>query len=304
MPFFLLLLFALAFIAAACQPSATNTNTNTNTANVNASPAANTNASPATTDAGSAIDTREPDRYRATITLTAEMSGESGNKTVPTLSAEVARDRDVRRVGFKLPNGEQIVYLDRPEKRYLLLPNRKQYAELTSESLGFDIARLMTPGQIVDQLKRQRGYERVGEETVEGRTAVKYRYTATAKTQTQAGQVNTETFVYVDKETGLPLRADLTSEAQNEVKGVRSAHIVAVMKDISTEVDASQFDVPQGYSKVDTQQLRQQVEAAAQLAKIFLTNMLAQSSASPGASPGASTAASPAASPATSPARP
>jgi hypothetical protein len=260
----------------------------------------NVNASPSPADAGTSFAAKEPDKYRATVVLTAETTGDAGNRTIPTLSAEVARDGGTRRVSFKLPNGEQVVYLDQPDKRYLVLPNRKQYAELTSETLGFSLARMMTPGQIVDQLKQKRGYERVGEEQVEGRAAVKYRYAGTAQTGTQAGEVKSETFVYVDKETGLPLRSELTSTASNEVKGVKGVKVVAVMKDISTDVDAKQFELPQDYSKVDSQQLRQQVEALVAVAKVFLNNLLAQSAASPSSSP----TGSPAASPTGSPARP
>lgn len=295
-PFLLAFLLLLGLSSMACQQSNTsNINTNTNTANANTSPAANVNASPSVAETtGPGIETKEPDKYRATLVLTAETTGDN-NRTIPALSAEVARNGDSRSVAFKLPNGEQVIYLDLPDKRYVILPNRKQYAELTSESLGFNVARLMTPGQIVDQLKRQRGYERVGEEQVDGRTVTKYRFTGTAQTGTAAGEVKSETFVYVDKDTGLPVRSELNSQATGEVKGVKGVKVVAVMKDISTDVAPTQFDIPQGYSKVDPEKLRQQVEALAAVAQVFLNNMLAQSStsASPNASPTAASSPTP-----------
>ena len=70
-----------------------------------------------------------------------------------------------------------------------------------------------------------------------GRTALKYRYARTAQTQTTAGEVKTESFIYVDKDTGLPLRAELFSEASGNVQGVKGAKVVAEMRDISTNVD-------------------------------------------------------------------
>jgi hypothetical protein len=298
---------ALALFASACQQSASNANTNTASANANNSPALNINASPSTSDAGPMIETREPDKYRATLVLTAEATGGGNTPNIPKLSAEVARDGDARRISFKLPNGEPVIYLDRTDKRYAILPNRKQYAELTQEALGFDVARMMTPGQMVQYLKQQRGYERVGEEQMDGRNAVKYRYAGTTQTGTAAGEVKAETFVYIDKDTGLPLRAELTSEATGNVQGVKGLKIVAVMSDISTYVDPAQFEVPQGLSKVDPQQVRQQVDAFVSIAKIFLVNVMnAQqqqgSSSSTGASPGASM--SPSASPSTTPVNP
>ena len=73
--------------------------------------------------------------------------------------------------------------------QYGIAPARKQYAELTPEATGFQLQRLMTPGQLVQYLERLRGIEFVGEEPLAGRTALKYRYARTAQTQTSAGEV-------------------------------------------------------------------------------------------------------------------
>ena len=309
---FLSATLALALFASACQQGASNANTNTANANANNSPAMNVNASPSTADAGPMIETREPDKYRATLVLTAEATGGSSTPNIPKLSADVSRDGDSRRISFKMPNGEPVIYLDKTDKRYAILPNRKQYAELTQEALGFDVARMMTPGQMVQHLKQQRGYQRVGEEQMDGRTAVKYRYAGTTQTGTAAGEVKAETFVYIDKDTGLPLRAEMNSEATGNVEGVKGLRIVAVLSGISTDVPATDFEVPQGYSKVDSQQVRQQVDAFLSIAKIFLANMMnaqqqqgnGNSSASPNASMSPSPAASSSTSPSTTPVNP
>jgi hypothetical protein len=305
-------MFALCIFACACQQAATNANTNTAAANANSSPSMNVNASPATADAGPTIETREPDKYRATLTLTAEATGGGSSPNIPKLTADVARDGDTRRISFKLPNGEPVIYLDRADKRYAILPNRKQYAELTQEALGFDVARLMTPGQMVQYLKQQRGYERVGEEQMDGRSVIKYRYAGTTQTGTAAGEVKAETFVYVDKETGLPLRSELSSEATGNVQGVKGIKMVAVMSDISTDVDPAQFELPPGLKQVDPQQVRQQVDAFVAIAKVFILNMVNQQQQQQGgntnsnssATPGASMSPSPAASSSTTPVAP
>jgi hypothetical protein len=292
-------LVAIAFLGltvSSCQRADTNVNTNL-TANANTSPiVSNSNAA---AESPSVIAAREPDKYRATLVFSAETEG--GQKTVgiPTLSAEVARNGADRRVAFKLPDGSDLIYLEQGDKHIVIAPGRKQYAELTPEATGFQLQKLMTPGQLVAHLEKLRGVERVGEESMNGRTAEKYRYANTTNTSTSAGEVKSEAFVYVDKDTGLPLRAELFSEATGNVQGVKGAKIVAEMRDISTTVDDSLFQVPVGLNKVPPEQVRQQIDAftntVAAVVKALLTNMNAPAANQvPSPAPSASIAASPA----------
>jgi hypothetical protein len=247
----------------------TNINTNTSVANLNA----NVSTAPPST-----LAAREPDSYSAVLVLTAETEG--GEKTVgiPQLSAQVARSGADRRVQFKLPDGSDLIYLDHAGAHYAILPARKQYAELTPAATGFQLHKLMTPGQLVAYLDKLQGIQPVGEESVNGRTALKYRYARTEQTKTSAGEVHTESFIYVDKDTGLPLRAELFSEASGNVQGIKGAKVVAEMREITTNVSPSLFDVPTtGYSKVSEQQVRAQVDAItntiAAVLRALLTNM-------------------------------
>ncbi len=284
----------LAMGAAACQKTDTNANTNVTT-NANTSPAnVNANPSPAAT---SAIATREPEKYRATLVLSAETEGQKV-VGIPTLQAEVARNGADRRVSFKLPDGSDLIYLEQGGKHIVIAPGRKQYAELTPEATGFQLHKLMTPGQIVSYLDKLKGVERVGEETFNGRPADKYRYAGSTNTSTSAGQVSAEGFVYVDKETGLPLRAELYTEASGSVQGVKGAKVVAEMRDISTTVDDALFQVPPGLNKVPPEQIRGQIDAFANTVAILIKALLGNMNAA-----AASTGSSPAVtvSPATSP---
>lgn len=282
--FCLFVMGLLIMVVSGCQRADTNANTNL-TVNTNTSTNANANLSPVTTVG---VAAREPEQYQATLVLSAETEG--GEKTVgiPTLSAQVARNGADRRVSFKLPDGSDLIYLEQGDKHIVIAPSRKQYAELTPEATGFQLQKLMTPGQLVSYLQKLKGVERVGDETINGRTADKYRYANTTNTSTSAGQVNTEAFVYVDKETGLPLRSELYSEASGNVQGVKGAKIVAEMRDISTTVDAALFQVPAGLNKVPPEQVRAQIDAftntVAAVIKALLSNMAPQgtsSSASP-----------------------
>jgi hypothetical protein len=279
----LLVISLLGFAGSACQRTDTNANTNV-TANANLS-ATNANLSPTPAMVSAA---REPEKYRAVLVLSAETEG--GQKTIgiPSLSAEVARNGADRRVSFKLPDGSDLIYLEQGDKHIVIMPGRKQFAELTPEATGFQLQKLMTPGQIVSYLEKLKGIERVGDDTMNGRPADKYRYATTTNTSTSAGQVNTEAFFYVDKDTGLPLRVDLSSEASGNVQGIKGAKIVAEMRDISTNVDDSLFQVPADLNKVPPEQVRAQIDAftntVAALVKALLANMNA-AAATPSASP-------------------
>jgi hypothetical protein len=284
----LLAIGALGLAGSACQRADTNANTNTNLTNANTSSAnANANLSPQPTPVSAA---REPERYRAVLVVSAETEG--GQKTIgiPSLSAEIARNGADRRVAFKLPDGSDLIYLEQGDKHIAIMPGRKQYAELTPEATGIQLQKLMTAGQIVSYLEKLKGVERVGDDTMNGRPADKYRYATSTNTSTSAGQVNTEAFFYVDKQTGLPLRVDLSSEATGSVQGVKGAKIVAEMRDISTNVDDSLFQVPAGLNKVPPEQVRAQIDAftntVAAIGKALLSNMnTSATTASPSPTP-------------------
>jgi outer membrane lipoprotein-sorting protein len=297
LPVFICLLTLSGLVLTACQrapETTTNLNTNISDANANVSTATNTNTA---AQPIAAIAAREPDKYRATLVFTAETEG--GEKTIgiPTLSAEVARSGDDRRLSFKLPDGSDLIYLDHAGVPYAIAPGRKQYAELTPAATGFQIHKLMTPGQLVSYLDKLQGIESVGEDTVNGRTALKYRYARSANTNTSAGQVNTQSFIFIDKETGLPLRAELFSEASGNVQGVKAAKVVAEMRDITTNVDPSLFEVPPGLNKVPEAQVRAQVDAITNTIAAVLRTLLMNMNSSVPPPPSPSTTSSPVASP-------
>ena len=278
----LLAAVAASLFVAGCQPVA-NTNSNLN-ANANTSPAnANANTSPSSST--SSLDTGEPDKYSATLVFTLQTSGGDKAMGIPPLTVQVARNGADRRVEFKLPDGSPLVYLDHENRQYVIVPSRKQYAELSKEATGVQMQKLMTPGQIVDDLKNKSGVEKVGEEPINGRPAEKYRYATSKNTNTKAGEVTAEAFFFIDKETRLPVRTEINAESSGEVKGVNQARIVAEMNDIKTDVDATQFLIPEGYAQVAPEKIRQQIDAltnaVASIVRALMANMQVQTSASP-----------------------
>jgi hypothetical protein len=260
------------------------TNSNAN-ANANANSNANTNSNAANANSnsesgnpGAAINAREPDKYSATLAFSIETEGGDKAIGIPSLAAQVARNGDDRRVEFKLPDGSPLVYLDHSNRHYVILPARKQYAELTQEATGMQFHKLLTPGQLVESLKNIKGVERAGEGPMAGRSAEKYRYSASTNTNTKAGEVKAEAFIYVDKETGLPLRAEMLAESSGDVKGVKAARVVAEMRDIKTDVAATLFEPPAEYEKVAPEKVRQQIDALTSAVAAILKAMMASSS--------------------------
>jgi hypothetical protein len=254
--------FAVA-LTATCdlQQATTNTNVVTNS-NVNASNLANTNISNSNSMGTVTVsEAAEPTEYQANVTVKLEALSEQQKATMPTLNAKVARKGNDRWMEFRMPAGGRVVYLDKAGTTYLILPDMKQYAELNQDSLGFEVRRMMMPGEIVQQVKTVPGVTRVGEEKYNGRDVIKYRYGSVTDTQSQAGQVATESFLYVDKQTGLPLHSETVSQSKSggNVNGYNGMRIVTEITDINTTTTPDMFAQPTGFQKVENEQIRAQV---------------------------------------------
>lgn len=270
---------ALLFSSVACQP-VPNSTTNANTRPANSKTrGANANSESATN--GITINAREPEKYSATLQLSIETEGGDKATDTPSLSVQVARNGEDRRVEFKLSDGTPLIYLAYHSHHFVIVPARKQYAELTQEAAGGQMQKLMAPDQLVEDLKGLTGAERAGEGPMNGRTAEKYRYRAATNANTKA-----EAFVYVDKETGLPLRAEKLPQSSAGAKGVKTTRVVIEMRDIRTEIETSLFEVPAGYAPVAPEKVRQQIDAlASELAASLKTMMSGAANPAASASP-------------------
>ena len=292
--FFLLLVFTSLSLVGCQLPNFT-TNSNTVTANANSNvnlSNLNTNVSTKTTNTNSnnsvvsAVATREPEKYQAKITVKLETVGDKQTASLPTLTAIIARDGMNHRMEFALPNNEKLIYLDAGDKHFLVSPDRKQYAELNKESLGIEVRQMLMPGQIVEQIKTMKGVEFVGEDQFNSRPVLKYRYGATTNTQTQAGQVNTESFLLVDKETGLPVRSETLSESQNgNVQGVKAIRIVTEMTDIKNDAPTELFAEPTDYKKVEPEQVKAQANLLFNAVTAILGQLIKSAQTTPTVTP-------------------
>ena len=268
-----------------CQPPAGSSNVASTNANISNTLSNSTNTNSA---ASSTVDAKEPDQYQATVKLQLVAVGDTQTMTVPPIVANVAKNASDRAMEFSLPTGEKVIYLDKGDNsHYLILPGRKQYAELTPEAVGFDIRRMMMPDQIVSQIKTMQGVQPAGDETVNGRQALKYTYNGTANTQTQAGKVDTQSYLLVDRETGLPLHSETLSETENgsNVQGYRGVKLVTEMSDIKTTADPNLFNVPQGFAKIDPEQVKATANAIFSAVSVIVGQALKQAQPTAAMSP-------------------
>jgi hypothetical protein len=271
------LLALLGLSVAGCQPTplpAPNRMANASTNTVSA----NTNTAFSAPVSSGTVDAKEPDQYAATVKLTFEAVGDKASTTLPSISANVARSGDARRMEFSLPGGDKAVFLEKGDQHYLILPGRKQYAELNRESLGMDVRKMMTPAQIVSQAKAMPGMQLVGDEDLNGRSVTKYRYAANANTNTQAGNISTESYLIVDKETGLPVRSETVSQSTSggSVHGYKGVRLVTEMTDIKTAVDADAFEVPTDFKKIEPEQVKAQMNLIFSAISTFVGQMMTQ----------------------------
>ena len=260
-------------------------NSNLSAVNTNSGVAnsiSNSNLSAVSTT-GSTVDAREPEQYQATVKLSFETMGSGAQQaSIPNLGANVARQGDDRVMAFTVAN-EKFIFLDKSGKNYLILPNRKQYAELDEQSLGFEVRRMMMPEEIVQHARSVPGMRFVGEETQDGRQVLKYAYQAQANTNTNVGTVATESYMIVDKDTGLPLRTETVSRSESggNVQGVSGVRIVTEMTNIKTTPDPTLFNLPTDYAKIDPETVKASVNAIFQVVSALAAQAMRQNQPAP-----------------------
>lgn len=271
-----------AILFSACgQPAGNVTSVNSNTVR-NSNANANTfNAN--VTATGTAPNFIEPQTYQGVISLTLQTIGEQQNASMPPLKAVVARNGADRVMEFTLPTNEKVIYMEKGGMKYVVLPTRKQYAELTSEALGFEVRRMMMPEQIVDQLKGIKGVQFAGEENVNGRQVQKYIYGAQTNTGTQAGTVATESYFLIDKETNLPMRSEIVSQSTSggNVQGVKGARLLTEMTDVRPQPDPNLFNIPTDFQKIDPEQVKAQANLLFNAAAAVIGQLINQANSTP-----------------------
>lgn len=259
----------LASLAPGCGEPSRGTNANS-AASSNQKPAGDATLGAGSTTASrqsSAIDIQEPERYSVAMTVSIQETSSEVPTPMLTQQFDLAKLGADRRWAFVFPAPlGQVVYLEKSGLRYLVFYDRKQYTELTPTALGFELSKVMIPNSIARRLNAHQ-YEKLGLEPVNGRTAIKYRLTAASD--------DSPHMIFVDQETGLPLRSELSAVAASGTK----SRVIVEARDVRLNPDISQFDVPIGMKKAATRDVAQQIEAFASALRPLTDNISGTQSA-------------------------
>lgn len=241
----LIITCALAFILSgtACKRTAeSNANGNANTGST---------ASADETSSTPPFSTKEPERYQATMVTSGNLGGQAAN--IPGLSSltnqelKVARDGEKRRHESEPFPGVKVIYLQLPGGRYVLYPAKKLYAEIkldgtdTALNSAQGVPSDFSPDKLIKTASAGAKYEKLGTEEVSGRMTTKYRVTSGSAEGSQAAL--SETIVWADESFGMPIKTETTSKDGTK--------FTTEYRDIKLEVDATLFELPKDYEKVE-----------------------------------------------------
>ena len=192
--------------------------------------------------------TKEPERYSATRIMTTFRP--NGEKSV--MRTVIGRDGLIRR-DEQQSTEIQIIYLDSPEGRFILRPDQKVYAVV--ESGGVETPDLEQEENLPDRLLHtdpvSTAYQLLGTETVDGRSAAKYRINVNELT---GGNVSgSGVLIWVDYVLNMPIKS--------EMRSANGLVIVTELSDITLQPDKQLFQIPAGYEKIEYSALQKQLKA-------------------------------------------
>lgn len=194
------------------------------------------------------FQTKEPDRYSATRTIS--VFTKNGD-TIVTKTL-IARDGPLRREEHETAT-DRIVYLEMPEGRFVLLPNEKLYATPANEQDPANVAseaeenfsRLLHTGPISTT------YHALGSEIVSGRIATKYRIVVNDTGAENVSQ--SETLMWIDDALNMPIKSETRS-----ADGTRT---VMELSGVALQADKQLFQIPTDYEKIAFNALQKQLRA-------------------------------------------
>jgi outer membrane lipoprotein-sorting protein len=194
------------------------------------------------------FQTKEPEHYQAVRTITfTDSSGRSFvTKTV------IARYEELRREEME-SGSHELVLLDSDQGRVILLPQAGIYSEAdsgTSNGVIPDQQSLeMSPDRLLHSEPNSTSYQKLGPESVLGRQATKYRVVVNISAGDNV--TRSETMIWVDEGLGMPIRS--------ETKVSDGSSTLMEISNVIMQVDKRLFQIPAGYEKVTTVELRRRL---------------------------------------------
>ncbi|HKR15010.1 MAG TPA: hypothetical protein VJT15_23295 [Pyrinomonadaceae bacterium] len=192
------------------------------------------------------FQTKEPDRYRATRTIT---TATPNGETIVT-KMTIAKDGPLRR---EEPEGSspRVVYLDLIEGRFVLLPDARVYAAATPDDTEPDTED-NSPDRLLHLEPINTTYQSLGTETIAGRNTHKYRIVVNGSAPENVTQ--NETLMWIDEALKMPLRS--------ETKSGDGTRTTMELSDITLNPDSGLFQIPTGYEKIAFGDLRKQLKGS------------------------------------------
>jgi hypothetical protein len=194
------------------------------------------------------FQTKEPDRYRAVRNLTVV----AANGQAITTKNLIARDGELRRAESQVAS-KTIAYLERPEGRFVLLPDEKIYAEVTPDTslpMNQDQDALeRSPEGLLHADVENTTYQKLGTEAIGQRGTDKYRVVVNAPSAANVSL--SETLIWIDEALKMPIKS--------ETKSADGTRVLMELSDISLDVDNILFQIPKDYRKVTFIQFRKRL---------------------------------------------
>ncbi|MGI8897137.1 MAG: hypothetical protein ACR2IB_01965 [Pyrinomonadaceae bacterium] len=194
------------------------------------------------------FSTKEPERYQAVrITSFTETGSTENSHFSQSKHVLIARDGEKRREEYFAGANGQVVYLEIPAGRFIVLTAGRRYADLNTPSDETDPGNplndssALSPDQLLNEAHAPATYEKLGIETLEGRMTTKYRVVVLTGADSQ-----NETLIWVDEGLGMPVRSETTSKSTGH-----SSKVTMELKDVKLEVDERLFSWPSDYRKVE-----------------------------------------------------
>jgi outer membrane lipoprotein-sorting protein len=192
------------------------------------------------------FQTKEPERYRATRTITTVTAADIEEIT----KHSIARDGELRRDDSEF-DGQRVVYLNLPEGTFVLLPQEKVFADATNvEHLESGEESESSPDRLLHAEPISTTYQHLGVETLNGRSTQKYR--VVVNNSTGANVSGNETVIWIDDALQMPIKS--------ETKSATGARSTMELSQIALEVDQSLFRIPEGYEKISFTELRKRLK--------------------------------------------
>ena len=202
----------------------------------NDAPVTNNSSSNTVVSTTPPFQTREPERYRATRTITSVNAAGQTNVT----KHAIAKDGEFRRFEGEFFSARMIFVIG-PQGKFLLLPEGKVYVDQSAGAppggIEYDDS---SPERLLHADSGTSSYQQLGTEVVSGRKTNKYLVVVNA--ENAANVSSSETLIWIDETLGMPIKSETKSS-----DGSRST---MELSELSLEVDKNLFQVPGDYKKV------------------------------------------------------